>query len=146
MCIEHCYMLSSPILKTVLHSSNIFFNFWQKLSSIIVIFPATHPHSSVVAITYHNNKWPHKTVNLLISDIVWEVHKRTWQEVSAELESYIYKVHMIHATNNQPCPHVYALSSCLPYFLLKATMLYICALTSSSRLFHHVLGLWHYIM
>jgi len=33
-------------------------------------------------------------------DIMWEVHKRTWQGVSSLLESYLYKVHMVHATNN----------------------------------------------
>jgi len=30
-----------------------------------------------VATTYHNDKWPHKAVNLLILDLEWEVHKRT---------------------------------------------------------------------
>jgi len=66
----------------------------------------------------------------LRADIKWEFHKRTQQGVSAKLESYIYKVYMVHTT-----------TSCLPHFLLKATMLYTCALTSSSRSFHHVLGL-----
>ena len=42
-----------------------------------------------------------KSLNM---DIMWEVHKRTQQEVSAKLESYIYKVHMVHATNNYACP------------------------------------------
>ena len=59
-----------------------------------------------------------------------ENYKRTRQGVSAKLESYIYKVHMVHAT-----------ISCLSHFLLKTTMLCTYALTSSSRLFHHVLGL-----
>ena len=63
-------------------------------------------------------------------NIKWEVHKRTRQEVSAKLESYIYKVHMVHAT-----------TSCPPHFLLKATMLYTCALMLFSRFFHPVLGL-----
>jgi len=36
----------------------------------------------------------------LRSDIMWEFHKRTRQEVSAKLESYIYKILMVHATNN----------------------------------------------
>ena len=61
---------------------------------------------------------------------MWEVHKRTQQEVSAKLEPYIYRVHMVHAT-----------TSYLLHFLLKATMLYTCALTSSFRFFHPVLGL-----
>ena len=58
-------------------------------------------------------------------------HKRTRQGVSAKLESYIYKVHMVRATNNYACPYVHATTSCLPHSLLKATMLYICALTLS---------------
>ena len=31
---------------------------------------------------------------------MWVVHKRTQQGVSAKLESYIYKVLMVCATNN----------------------------------------------
>ena len=34
----------------------------------------------------------------------------------------------------------------LSHVCLKATMLYTCALTSSSRFFHYVLCLWHHIM
>ena len=74
-------------------------------------------------------------------DIIWEVHKRTQQEVSVKLESYIYKVHMVCATNNYTYPYIHAISSYLSYFLLKATMLYTYALTSSSRSFYYVLGL-----
>jgi len=33
-------------------------------------------------------------------DIKWEVHKRTWQGVSAKLESYIYVLHVVNANNN----------------------------------------------
>jgi len=64
-------------------------------------------------------------------DIKWEVHKRTQQGVSAKLESYIYKVHMVCATNNYTCPYVHATTSYPPHSLLKATMLYTYALTSS---------------
>ena len=71
-----------------------------------------------------------QTSKSLKVDIVWEVHKRTRQGVSTKLEFYIYKVYIVYATT------LY-----LPYFLLKATMLYTCALTSSSRFFHYVLGL-----
>ena len=78
-------------------------------------------------ITKTNDHTSGKSLKL---DIKWEVHKRTQQEVSAKLESYIYKVHMVCAT-----------TSCPPHFLLKTTMLYTCALTSSSRFFHHVLSL-----
>ena len=38
---------------------------------------------------------------------------RTQQEVSAKLESYIYKTCLVHATNNQTCPYVYTSSSYL---------------------------------
>ena len=58
-------------------------------------------------------------------DIVWEVHKRTQQRVSAKLESYIYRVHMVYAT-----------SSCLSHFLLKATMLYTCDYGVMCLLYH----------
>ena len=68
-------------------------------------------------------------------DIKWEVHKRTQQGVSAKLESYIYRIHIVHAT-----------SSYLSHFLLKATMLYTYVLMSSSRSFYYVLGLWCHIM
>ena len=62
----------------------------------------------------------HTSSKSLKVDIKWEVHKRTRQGVSAKLELYIYRIHMVHAT-----------SLCLPHFLLKATMLYTYALTSS---------------
>ena len=35
---------------------------------------------------------------------MWKIHKRTRQGVSAKLELYIYKVHMVCATNNYACP------------------------------------------
>ena len=47
---------------------------------------------------------------------------------------YIYRIHIVHAT-----------SSCPPHFLLKATMLYTYVLTSSSRFFYYVLGLWCHV-
>ena len=40
----------------------------------------------------------HTTSKSLKLDNKWEVHKRTRQGVSAKLESYIYKVHIVHAT------------------------------------------------
>jgi len=79
-------------------------------------------------ITKTNDHTSGKSLRL---DIKWEVHKRTRQGVSAKLESYIYKVHMVHATNNYACPYVHATTSCLPYSLLKAIILYTCALTLS---------------
>ena len=97
-------------------------------------YTCIHHVYTVVATTYHNDEWWHKWVNLKV-DIMWEVHKRTWQGVSAKLESYIYRVHMVHTT-----------SSYLPHFLLKTIILYIYALMSSSRFFYYVLGLWPHIM
>jgi len=79
-------------------------------------------------VTKTNDYTSGKSLNM---DIKWEVYKRTRQEVSAKLESYIYKVHMVHATNNYACPYVHATTSCSPHSLLKATMLYTYALTSS---------------
>ena len=61
---------------------------------------------------------------------MWEVYKRTQQGVSAKLEFYIYKVHMVHATSLYPS-----------HFLLKATMLYTYALMLFFRSFYYVLGL-----
>ena len=74
-------------------------------------------------------------------DIKWKVHKRTQQGVSSILEFYLYKTCLVHATNNQFCPYVHVVSSCSPYFLLKTTILFPCALMSSSSSFHYVLGL-----
>ena len=99
------------------------------LISWLFVVAFIHPvyiQIAIVATVYYNDKWPHKAVNLLISDLEWEVHKRTRQEVSTKLESYIYKVHIVYATNNYVCPYVHATISCPPYFLLKATMLYTC--------------------
>ena len=42
----------------------------------------------------------HTSGKSLKVDIKWKVHKRTRQGVSAKLESYIYQVHMVCATNN----------------------------------------------
>ena len=58
------------------------------------------------------------------------IHKRTRQGVSAKLSSYIYLIHLVRAITSYP-----------PHFLLKVTMLYTYALTSSSRSFYHLLGL-----
>ena len=46
-------------------------------------------------ITKTNDHTSSKSLKL---DIRWEVHKRTRQGVSAKLESYIYRIHMVHAT------------------------------------------------
>ena len=75
-----------------------------------------------------------------------ENQKRTQQGVSAKSECYIYKVHMVHATNNYACPYVHTTILCLPHFLLKATMLSLCILTLPSRPFYYILGLWCHII
>ena len=82
-------------------------------------------------VTKTNDYTSSKSLNM---DIKWEVHKRTRQEVFAKLESYIYKVYMVHATNNYACPYVHATTSCLSHSLLKATMLYIYALSLSFQI------------
>ena len=53
----------------------------------------------------YSNHWSQRSMIIQISkslkvDIVWEVHKRTQQGASSLLESYLYKVLMVHATNN----------------------------------------------
>ena len=48
-------------------------------------------------ITRTNDNTSGKSLKL---DIKWKVHKRTRQGVSAKLKSYIYQVHLVHATNN----------------------------------------------
>jgi len=81
-------------------------------------------------ITKTNDHTSSKSLKL---NIRWEVHKRTRQGVSAKLESYIYRIHMVRAT-----------SSYLPHFLLKATMLYTCVLTVM-RCFGHGQFLFSFI-
>ena len=71
-----------------------------------------------------------QAVKLSVKQSSEEKHKRTRQGASAKLESYLYKVYIVRTTTSYP-----------PHFLLKATMLYPCVLTLSSRSFHHVLGL-----
>jgi len=93
-----------------------------------------------------NTKSNNYTSSKSLSRISSGNHKRTWQGVSAILESYLYKLYLVYATNNYTCPYVHALSSCQSHVLLKATMLHPCALISSFRSFFHVLGLWCHIM
>ena len=76
-----------------------------------------------------------QAVKLSVKQSSGKKHKRTWQGASAKLESYLYCYRLVHAT-----------TSCLSHILLKATMCIPCALTSSSRSFYHVLGLWCHIM
>ena len=86
------------------------------------------------------------TVNLLRWDIKWEIHKRTRQGASSQLVSYLYKNSWSVLPIINPALMFMLHSHFLPHILLKATMCTPCALTSSSRPFHHVLGLWHHIM
>jgi len=76
-----------------------------------------------------------QAVKLSVKQSSREKHKRIQQEASAKLESYLYYYMLVCAN-----------TSCLPHVLLKATMYTPCALTSSSRSFYYVLGLWHHIM
>jgi len=54
-----------------------------------------------------------QAIKLSIKQSSGKKHKRTRQEVSAKLKSYIYKVHMVHATNSYTCPYVYTTTSCV---------------------------------
>ena len=60
-----------------------------------------------------------------------EDHKRTRQGVSAELLSYIYKLHMVHATNNYSYPKVHASSMSAPCVHHEIAMQLTCFLISS---------------
>ena len=102
--------------------------------------------STVVATTRHKSPIATQASKALSRQSSGENYKKTWQGASTKLESYIYKIHLVWATNNYGCPYDHATTSYLSYSLLKATMLYTCALTSSYRSFYSVLGLWRHIM
>jgi len=55
------------------------------------------------------------TSNKSLSRISSRDHKRTQQGVSAELLSYLYKLHMVCATNNYFCPNIHMSSMSAPY-------------------------------
>ena len=55
-------------------------------------------------------KFNSNTNNKSLSRISGKNHKRTQQGVSAGLLPYLYKLHMVHATNNYSCPNVHASS------------------------------------
>jgi len=57
-------------------------------------------------VTMTNNNTNNKSLSRISSGD----HKRTQQGVSARLLSYLYKLHMVHATNNYSCPNVHASS------------------------------------
>jgi len=54
------------------------------------------------------------TSNKSLSRITSGDYKRTQQGVSAGLLHYLYKLHMVHATNNYSCPNVHASSISTP--------------------------------
>ena len=54
------------------------------------------------------------TSNKSLSKISSKNHKRTQQRVSAELLPYLYKLHMVHATNNYSCTNVHVSSMSTP--------------------------------
>ena len=78
-----------------------------------VIATACTQTITVVATTYHNNKWPHKVVNLLGWNIKWGIHKRTRQGASSQLVSYLYK-------NSWSVLPIINLPSCLCFILIPA--------------------------
>jgi len=54
------------------------------------------------------------TNNKSLSRISSGDYKRTQQGISAGLLSYLYKLHMVHATNNYSCPNVHVSSMSAP--------------------------------
>ena len=62
------------------------------------------------------------TSNKSLSKISSRDHKKTWQGVSAGLLPYLYKLHMVHATNNYSCPNIHALSMSTPCVYHKIAM------------------------
>jgi len=62
------------------------------------------------------------TSNKSLSRISSKNHKRTRQGVSDGLLPYLYKLHMVHATNNYSCPNVHILSISAPYVYYKVAM------------------------
>ena len=69
-------------------------------------------------VTMTNNYTSSKSLNRISS----RDHKRTQQGVSAELLPYLYKLHMVHATNNYSCPNVYVLSISIPCVYYEVAM------------------------
>jgi len=74
-----------------------------------------------------NNNTSNKSLNRISSGN----HKRTRQEVSTELLSYLYKLHMVHTTNNYSCPNVHVLSMSAPCIHHEVVIQLICSLMSS---------------
>jgi len=56
------------------------------------------------------NKEKTKFTSCNLDNQVVENHKRTQQRVFAVLLPYLYKLHMVHATNNYSCPNVHVSS------------------------------------
>ena len=68
------------------------------------------------------NKKKTKFTSCNLDNQVVENHKRTWQGVSAVLLPYLYKLHMVYATNNYSCPNVHASSMSIPYVYYEVAM------------------------
>ena len=78
-------------------------------------------------VTMTNNNTNNKSLSRISSGD----HKRTQQGVSARLLSYLYKLHMVHATNNYSCPNVHASSMSTLYVHYEIAIQLICSLISS---------------
>ena len=61
-----------------------------------------------------NTRSNSNTSNKSLSRISSGDYKRTQQEVSAGLLPYLYKLHMVHATNNYSCPNIHTSSIYIP--------------------------------
>ena len=71
------------------------------------------------------------TSNKFLSRISSGDHKRTQQEVSTVLLSYLYKLYIAYAMNNYSCPNVHALSMSALCIYHKVAIQLICSLTLS---------------
>ena len=71
------------------------------------------------------------TSNKSLSRILSGDYKRTQQGVFTGLLPYLYKLHIVYATNNYSCPNVYALFISAPYVYYKIAIQLTCSLTLS---------------
>ena len=77
--------LRLPIFKVLIGLSNVH---WLSLSTILLWQPLDTQGLMILLTSKPQSR-----------DIMWDIHKRTQQGVSAKLESYIYKTCLVRATN-----------------------------------------------
>ena len=75
-------------------------------------------------------KFNSNTSNKSLNRISSGDYKRTQQGVSARLLFYLYKLHMVHATNNDFCPNIHVLSISILYVHYEVAIQLTCFLVS----------------